>query len=361
MVKRIAFVLERLGNGGAERVTAALAKEFVYKYKYEVHIFTFVKEENEYEIPKEVVRHVMPNIGRSRLDTIRKKCFYLDKEVKRINPDVVFSLATPKTTIMLSFLSINRRFKFIVSERNDPNSYPKGVLLKKLRDLAYSISDGIVFQTEDARDCFCNLIRKKSIVIPNPISASLPDTYCGIRDKRIVNFCRLEPQKNLMLLIESMVKIHIDYPGYVLEIYGDGSQRIELQNYCIANGIDKYIHFMGFENEIYKKIVNAALFVSSSNYEGISNSMLEAVAIGVPTISTDCPIGGARMVIEDHKNGILVPVNGKTEMVAAIKEILSNENFANQLSANGVKIRDKFSVGNIAEQWDGFAKGVIKK
>lgn len=360
IIVKIAFILERLGNGGAERVTAALATEFSNSYGYEVHVFTCVKEQEEYELPSNVKRHVM-NPRKNRIGTLKNKCDYLTKELKAIYPDIVYSLATPKTTIMLCLLSIKRKFTLVVSERNDPNQYPQSDFLKKMRNVAYKIADGVVFQTEDARKYFCKTIQEKGCVIPNPISANLLKPYEGVRKKKIVNFCRLEPQKNLKLLIDSMIRVHDRFPEYSLSIYGDGVQRKELEEYCIRNGAEGYITFSGFESKVHKKIIDAAVYVSSSDYEGISNSMLEAIALGIPTISTDCPIGGAKMVIEDHVNGILVPVRNVERMSQAIMEVLENAELSQRMSMNGIKLREKFSVENIAKKWIDFAKERAKK
>lgn len=357
---RIVFILERLGNGGAERVTSTLAAELSNNYGHEVHVFTCVKENDEYELPPDVKRHVM-TYGNSRFVTLKNKCEYLAKEVRKVKPDVVFSLATPRTTILLCLLSIGRKYTLIVSERNDPNKYPKSFVLKRLRNLAYRFSDGLVFQTEDAKKYFCYKIQKKGIVIPNPIVANLSKPFDGEREKRIVNFCRLEPQKNLKLLIDAMIRIHCKFPEYVLDIYGEGVQKKELEEYCINNKAEEYINFRGFDRDVHEKIINASLYVSSSDYEGISNSMLEAIAMGIPSICTDCPIGGARMVIENYENGILVPIRDVEKLAQAMTEVLENKMLAQKISLNGVKLRYKFSSENITKLWIDFAMERIKK
>ena len=96
---------------------------------------------------------------------------------------------------------------------------------------------------------------------------------------------------------------------------------------------------------------SSAIFVSSSDYEGISNSMLEALGMGVPTICTDCPIGGAREMISDGENGILVPVGDDNTLYLAMKKIIENPDFANKISNNAVRIRDQYPVRKIAEEW----------
>ena len=128
------------------------------------------RTQEEYDLPSNVKRHVM-NPGKNRIGTLKNKCDYLTKELKSIRPDIVYSLATPKTTIMLCFLSIQRKFTLVVSERNDPNQYPKSDFLKKMRNVAYKIADGVVFQTQDAKNFFCKIkiARPVSIFVKQPL------------------------------------------------------------------------------------------------------------------------------------------------------------------------------------------------
>ena len=94
------------------------------------------------------------------------------------------------------------------------------------------------------------------------------------------------------------------------------------------------------------------MFVSSSDYEGLSNSMLEAMAIGLPTICTDCPCGGARMVIKNGKNGLLVPVRDRASMKDAMKRIAESDVFSCSLSKQASKVREELSIEKIAELWE---------
>ena len=111
------------------------------------------------------------------------------------------------------------------------------------------------------------------------------------------------------------------------------------------------IHILPAQKDIHSIIKDYAMFVSSSDFEGMSNSMLEAMAIGLPTICTDCPAGGARAVIKDHENGILVPVNDVQAMANAMKEIAGDSELAEKLSLNGTKLREELSVNKIVNQW----------
>ena len=98
-------------------------------------------------------------------------------------------------------------------------------------------------------------------------------------------------------------------------------------------------------------MVNCTAYVSSSDYEGMSNSMLEALAMGIPSICTDCPIGGARTVIENGVNGILTPVGEQAPLTEAMLKIIEDEAFRNLLGNNAYAIRDKLNINDIADQW----------
>ena len=115
--------------------------------------------------------------------------------------------------------------------------------------------------------------------------------------------------------------------------------------------IENKVSVLPFCACIHEQIKDYAMFVSTSNFEGISNSMIEAMAVGIPTISTDCDGGGARAIIRDHENGILVQKNNEEQLVAAMKEIAKDKNLAKRLSENAVKLRENFSGNRIVQKW----------
>ena len=172
-----------------------------------------------------------------------------------------------------------------------------------------------------------------------------------------MNFCRVAPTKNLELLLEAFSIFHLEYPEYILEIYGNINGELEREYLPV---IEKKIEELHLEEcalilppsaDVHKKVLQSAMFVSSSNYEGLSNSMLEAMAIGLPCICTDCFGGGTREVMIDHENGLIVPMNDSDAMYKAMKEFVENPDLAEKCSRNAEKIRDKLSVEKITQQW----------
>jgi glycosyltransferase involved in cell wall biosynthesis len=93
------------------------------------------------------------------------------------------------------------------------------------------------------------------------------------------------------------------------------------------------------------------MFVSSSLFEGMSNSMLEAMSIGLPVVCTDCYGGGASAVIRDGENGLLVPVENAAALAEAMMRIARDPSLANRLSENAVRIKDTLAKEKICRLW----------
>jgi glycosyltransferase involved in cell wall biosynthesis len=134
----------------------------------------------------------------------------------------------------------------------------------------------------------------------------------------------LEKQKNLLLLIDAFALLYKEHPEYNLAIYGDGSEKKHIETYITKMLLEDCISVYESIPNIHEKIIDCAMFISSSDYEGLSNSMIEAMALGLPCVVTDCPCGGARMMITSYENGILVPVGDIQTMYEAMKYIIEN-------------------------------------
>lgn len=280
---------------------------------------------------------------------IAKKIIRLRRFLKQHQEASVVAML-PFETLYTHIACIGLPNRTVFSLRNDPKNM-KGISGGIIRNIIYVKADRIVFQTETAKAFFSKRIQEHSCVIPNPVSKGLPAPYTGERKKEIVSVGRLEPQKNHTLLLEAFADIHRKHPDWKLVIYGQGSLLNNLKELCRKLGIFNDVQFRGFISDIPEHIAQSGMFVLASDYEGISNAMLEAMAMGIPCICTDCPAGGARMMIKDHKNGILVPVGEKSCLARAMLELIENPSLADTLSEEAVKIRDTLSVGKIAEKW----------
>lgn len=350
-MKKIVFVIGIMGNGGAERVIANLSNLFSVK-KYQIDIITIFGSRQDYQLNKNIKVH--PIICKNNIRLLRpiERIFLIRKLIKEINPNVVVSfLADVNVHTILAMKGLG--IKLIVSERNDPRNDPQQSWIRKIRDVVYKKVDGIVFQTLDAKKYFDKILshKTKSEIIENPLKENLPFYEGSNESREFITACRLNPQKNLYLMLDSLKKVNEEGVPCSLKIYGDGPLKKELNQYILDNNLSSIVALCGFEKNIHEKMKVAAGFIISSDYEGISNSMLEALAIGVPVIATDCPVGGARMYIKNGISGYLVPCRNVELLTKAIKDVLSDRENAIQMGKNATLIRDRLAVDVIANKW----------
>lgn len=348
---KIVFVIPNMSGGGTERVVAHLANEYCRR-GIETAILLFAGRETAYPLDDriEIVSVGGPSAGSLsvRIKRLRAMRQYYTKNK---NCQIwAFSVMGAVFSVIAAF---GLKHFFLVSERNDPDRYDH----KIIRNLAYRFADVIVCQTKYAVDAFPGSIRRKAVVISNPVDVEGLQPYEGIRDHRIVAVGRLEPQKNHKLLLRAFAEFYKTHSEYTVELYGKGVLEAELKSLAQTLGIEKNVCFHGFSDRVKEEINNAAMYVLSSDYEGISNSMLEALALGIPVIATDCPIGGSEMYIENGVNGLLVPVGEVRPMADAMSRIADDREFGARIGREGCKLREHNQIGRIADLFLALASG----
>lgn len=349
MNKEVIFVVNKLHGGGAERVLT-LISSYLAEQDLKVTICTYSDIEEAYIINKNINYVHVKADGKCKQSKKVKRILAL-RNIFKQNPNATIIAFEYFINIQTVIASLFLKNKVIVSERNDPNMLNSRKIMNILRSISYGLADILVCQTDDAKSYFNSRIQKKAVIIKNPIMSNLPNRFIGNRKKEIVTFCRLEPQKNLKMMIDAFILLSKDYGDYTLSIYGDGSEKNKLKEYVENKGISHKVNFYGFNKNIHKEILKSKMYISSSNYEGLSNSMIEAMAIGLPSVVTDCPCGGARMVIDNNQNGLLVPVGDVNSLYKGMKRIIEDKDFEELLSKNATLIRDELSVEKICSKW----------
>lgn len=351
MAKEIIILTISMGNDGAERILSELSREWIKQG----HKVTIIQTgANNYGVSYTLSKNI--EILNIHTTTTIKLIRYFQEIKKTIDilkerPNAAVVSFIVSSIFICGVASFFVKNKIIVSERNNPKECPAGKLQQKLRDWAFCHADVCVFQTEEAMKMFPRRVQNKGIIIPNPVNGNLPQPYTGERRKVIVVACRLHPQKNLLMLINAFSMLHKKYPDYKLEIYGQGEEKKKLENQIAKLGLEDSVNLLGFVEDIHQKMLDATMYVSSSNYEGISNSMLEALGMGVPTVVTDCPVGGARMVIKNEINGLLVPVGDTNAFYEAMKKIIEDKNFMEKISKEALKILNEYPLEKISRKW----------
>lgn len=342
---KIIFVLPDMPGGGSERVVAMLANEYT-KRGYEVAILLFAGKQTAYPLDDKIEVFIAGEPSNGNPLVQLKRLYRMRRYYRKNKNCYIFSFCV-RGSIFSVLAAAGIPHRLLISERNDPTR----ISGQKLRDWSYRKAEKLILQTEEMKHCFSDDIQRKSAVIPNPVSADMPEPFTGDRKKQIVAVGRLQPQKNHKLLLDAFADFQKKYTDYELHIFGVGELEKELKQQAENLHIADKVIFRGFSSAVQKEIWDSAMFVLSSDYEGISNSMIEALTMGVPVISTDCPVGGSRTYIENNINGILVPVGDKKALTEAMLKITENPQFARMLSANGAKIREQYGLDKIANRF----------
>lgn len=355
---KITIFISALSGGGAERVTCNLAN-YLSEFGHEVEILT-VGEASAAELLRSNVKYtpLLRNVEKGNsLISNAKRIFRLYRYMKKQSVDAYVVMLPVTIQLMLRFSGLTKAPIF-VSERADPTAYSSRTQ-RSLQKLAPRAA-GWIFQTEDAHRWYePHLKGRAHRVIPNAINpAFLRPKYGGEREKVIIGAGRLNGQKNFPLLISSFSKIAEKFPEYKLVIYGKGELLESLKSLAEEKGVGDRVEFPGFVTNMPEILEKASMFVLSSDYEGMPNALMEAMALGVPCVSTDCGGGGARFLIEDGENGLLVPQKDEAKMAAAMEQILCDKSFSAKISANARKLQVKLAPDKIYGEWEEF---ILKK
>ena len=366
-MQKIAFHLNSLQQGGAERVVSNLANRFA-KEGYEVVIATEWYGTDEFALDQKVRRvHVgltKEDENRSRISKMLRRIWYLRRFMKKEKPDIVVAFTRGVLYRALA-AGIGTGIPVVISVRTDPvGHYDKKA--DKLRiPLLFPHAAGCVFQTEGAKAFFAPYLQENSRIILNPLNpkyVGVPEP--AVRTKDVVQSGRLVDFKNQPMLIRAFLKVHEKHPDYTLKIYGpdskDGTKEI-LESIIHENHAEDFVKLMGGSNTLEKDLADAALYAFSSDWEGLPNALMEAMALGLPVVSTDCPCGGPKTLIEDGVNGLLVPIMDEKAMTDGILRLIEDRELAERLGREARKISERANEDAVFEQWQTYLQECCKK
>lgn len=363
---KILFHINSMGHGGAEHVVSILSNSFV-QHGYEVVLTTQWQSQREYPINPRVRRiHVgldAQDDRKGRIAKILLRYTRLRKCIRKEKPDIVISFCN-KANFRCAFAMLGMKVPLLVSVRNDPRKdyapyrIPTWYMERK--------ASGCVFQTPDAMRFFSKRLQEKSRIIFNPLSDNYLKTDKSrlvIRNKDIVTVGRISRQKNQLLLLRAFHNILKKHPDYTLKIYGELEEKDfyeKLQQYIEENGMNDKVHFMGVSDALHKEIQGAAVFVLPSDYEGMPNALIEAMVLGLPCIATDCPCGGAALLIQNEISGKLVPTEQVEPLQAALEDMLSHPDKAELMGKNAKKVLEKVHPDRICDEWIRYISEITK-
>ena len=364
-MESIAFHLNCLVKGGAERVVSNLANQFASQ-GIKVYVATEWQDEDEFELDPRVTRvHVglrPEDDKKNRISKFFLRIKYLKEFVKEYHPQVLVAFAQ-RANYRALMAAGNSDVPVVVCVRTDPVGHYDAFSDKVQIKWLFPKAAGAVFQTTGQREFFKPYLQDNSTIILNPVNPK----YFGLpkpekREKVVMHHARLVDFKNQPLLCNAFVEVHKKHPDYVLKIYGpdsfDGTKDI-LDKIIADNHAEDYILLMGGSDELEKEVPKGAVYAFTSDWEGLPNSLLEAMAMGMPIVATDCPCGGPRTVMTDGKNGLLIPIKDKDALVEGLNKLIENPELAERLGEEAAKIEEITNAQAIFVLWRDYLDKVI--
>ena len=345
----ICFVINTLDYGGAAKMMKFVINSTLDLFD-KVTVLSLFHSNNKYDDLSSRVEVINLN---NRFSGIFRRLNWA-KQIRSFvyenKPAIICSFISDVCfTTRIAVLGI-RNIKVVSAERGDP--YELSPIWTRISKWVYSSSDYCFFQLKNVRD-FDGRTDNNSFVIPNAISdLKNPPSFQGDRKKTIVSFGRLfDKQKKFSVLIRAFLNVHAVHNDYTLTIYGDGQDRDYLQSLISELGLSDCVFLPGAIKNPRETIIDDGVFVLSSAYEGIPNSLIEALSVGIPTVTTDCSPGGARFLTNNGKNALLVPVNNPKVMADAICRIIESPDLAKDLSTKGPSVLKDLDEGTIKQMW----------
>ena len=364
-MKRIVFVTNSMGFGGAEKMLTFVANSLAERGHacciINLNAIGDYINEKQQAVNDGITVHTLPKVA----ETISRHKFRL-REIyhiaKSFRADVLIGF-TGYPNFYAKIAGDMLHIPSIMSERGDPVRTTPNTVKSKLVTSVINRSKGGVFQTDGAMAFYGKALQNRGAVIPNPIFVTdeIPDIPFDQREKTVVSVGRLDnEQKRYDIMLDAFQLFSHKHPEYVLKLYGRGTDETRIKAWADEKNLSTKVRFMGLSTRPMQDIAKDGIFLITSDYEGISNSLLEAMAVGLPCVSTDHTPGGARLLIRDHENGLLAPVGDAQGLANAMCEFAENAELARKCAENAKDVLSRFAPDKIIDMWETYIRKICK-
>lgn len=362
-MKQILFVFPNLGTGGVPQALAFVADTCV-NAGYDTRIISLDGKEPAVNIDKKItVTHI--DFEDFTQKSITSKALFLlslRRELISNAPDLIIVFRADLVRVVTLALT-GKGIPIIGSERGTPQKFSPRQMKKY--SAAFKKCEHVVFQTEQARNCFCKKIQAKGVIIGNPcylakkmkIGSEEKDANAN-REKIILSCGRLSPEKNFVGLINAFCKVNAVFPDYLLRIYGVGPDQQLLEGLINERKLLNKVQLMGYRDDVFIIEQNSSMFVLNSLEEGMPNALIGAMSVGIPCVATNCP-GGMQYLADNSRRVLLTPIADDEMLAQNIIMLLSSSTLQNELISNAMEIIEELSPDVISEKWLKLIRSVI--
>ena len=363
--QHILFLVSGMQGGGAERVASTLSNYWVEK-GYRVTLMPTFSGRGDciYPLDERVELDFLADRVTSNNQSIWSRLhrfWALRKLIFQEKPDVIVSFLT-HVNVAAVLCAFGSGIPVIVSERTYPPARDSlGPTIEILRRLLYPFAAAVVMQTEQGLAWLKGRIsHNNGVVIPNPVSYPMVRSAPVVIPKDIISearkIClsvgRLSEEKCYSEVISAFNGVAYKFPDWDLVILGEGPERDHLERKVSSLGLQDRVYLPGRVGNLSDWYLCAGAYVMNSRFEGFPNTLLEAMAHGVPVISGDCDTG-PKEIITDGIDGLLVDsFGGRLELSSAMEKVFSDPIFSRSLGQSALGIRTRFSLDSIGSKWD---------
>lgn len=381
---KILFFVSSMHAGGAERVAATLCSAWARQGHQVTLAPTYTgKGTLFYELdPKVNVQWVADRMGAAARTPLAPavKLWVLRRMVRDLQPDVVVSFLT-NVNVMVLLATLGMAVPVIVCERSNPGvSTSASSNLQRLRRRLYPYAAMVTVQAEASVEPMKRMAPgvRRLAVVPNPLPPDLPlargstavpagghgagqagdDTPsvpappAAVGRRRLVAMGRLVPLKGYGRLIDVFARLAPHFPQWDLVIWGEGPQRDALERQAAACGLQQRVQLPGRTATPWSELLAADLFVLTSEVEGFPNALIEAMALGLPCVSVDCPSGPAE-ITRKGQDALLVPLNDEAALENALAALMRDAGLRERLGKEGARsVRERYGLEQVLARWD---------
>ncbi|MGO4925512.1 glycosyltransferase [Streptococcus alactolyticus] len=350
-MKKVLFLIDKFHYSGAAKAMQLVSNGLAETGEFRIAIAAFIESKPAYDVNDSIEILVGPKRSSNKVLKYFSPIFVVRDFIKKEKPDCVVAFLNNASFYVL-MARLGLKSKVIVCERCDPyNEVTKSLSFMRR---FFPLADGAVFQLKGAQQYYKKLLNK-SVVIPNIVeleNLEIPAKKFAERENEINVFTRLEiKQKRQDVLLKAFQIIHGSHPEVTLNIYGDGPDRTELEKLAAELKLTESVKFKGVTKEANKILSRSKMTILTSDYEGIPNGVIEALAIGIPVVSTNTSPGGAELLIENGVNGYIVPTGDYEGIAQAAIKLLDNPDIADMFSDNSVESVKRFTKEKIVPLW----------